>query len=173
MPGNHELWVHLDGLARVDDTVQRDTAQDSVQKLHQVLDLCNQLGVQTAPAKVADSLWIVPIIAWHHQSWDREPAIPGVPLPSRLTIPDYSRCKWPQGVPGAAELGAEEVADWVGEEYNDSALLDDIARDARETGAHVLSFSHFLPFQELLPEKRYLFYPNLVRLALEHDPSCA
>ncbi len=30
----------------------------------------------------------------------------------------------------------------------------------------VISFSHFLPIQELLPEKRYLTFPNLVGLGV-------
>lgn len=161
-PGNHELWVHLDGLAPHDASVQREPAEDSAQKLHQVLDLCLQLGVLTAPTKVADCLWIVPILSWHHQSWDTEPQIPGAPPASRLTIPDYVRCVWPEAAPGAAH-GSRETAEWIDREYNDSEVLKAVALDARETGAHVISFSHFLPFQELLPEKRFLYFPNLVR----------
>lgn len=36
----------------------------------------------------------------------------------------------------------------------------------------VLSFSHFLPLQALLPEKRWLFYPNLAK-ACGSDPLAA
>ena len=40
------------------------------------------------------------LCSWHHQSWDTEPDIPGVPPVSAWTIADYAACKWPHSVPG-------------------------------------------------------------------------
>ena len=31
------------------------------------------------------------------------------------------------------------------------------------SSCHVLTFSHFLPTQAILPEKRFLFFPNLAK----------
>ena len=33
----------------------------------------------------------------------------------------------------------------------------------------LITFSHFIPDQRLMPEKRFLMYPNLVRLCVEFE----
>ncbi len=42
-------------------------AEDSVQKLQAVMDVCQELGVITAPTRFG-ALWIVPITSWHHKA---------------------------------------------------------------------------------------------------------
>lgn len=143
VPGNHELWVR-----------QRDRAagtHDSVTKLRHVLELCARLGVLTAPDCLGGRLWIVPLYAWHHQSWDKEPDIDGIPPATALTVSDYAATRWPAWVPGAGSPGSMLTADWF-DSLNDSPAWEDALASRQD--ADVISFSHFLPHQELLPEKR-------------------
>ncbi|KAK9829451.1 hypothetical protein WJX72_005956 [[Myrmecia] bisecta] len=156
VPGNHDLWV------RGSDTGRNGGALDSLQKLRLVLDLCRELGVHSSPQRLG-AVWVVPLLSWHHQSFDREPDIPGVPRVSAWSIVDYSACRWPDSVPGASQPGSRELAGWFDGQNGgeaDPALRGD---------CDVVSFSHFLPSQELLPEKRFLFYPNLAK-AVGSDP---
>ncbi len=75
------------------------TAEDSIQKLQLILQLCRDLGVHISPARLGN-LCIVPLLSWHHSSWDKEPDIQGVPHVSALSIADYGACTWPQTGPG-------------------------------------------------------------------------
>lgn len=75
------------------------TAENSLQKLHLILQLCRELGIYTSAAKLG-GLCIVPLLSWHHSSWDTEPDIQGVPHVSALSIADYGACSWPQTGPG-------------------------------------------------------------------------
>lgn len=75
------------------------TAENSLQKLRLILQLCQELGVHTSPTKLGN-LCIVPLLSWHHASWDTEPDIQGVPNVSALSIADYGACSWPQDGPG-------------------------------------------------------------------------
>lgn len=100
-------------------------------------------------------------------------------------LQDYSACKWPDWMPGSTQLGAEPTAAWF-DAANESQLQQPgwdmlqqvLAAGSRSNGGggdggsscssssghtDIISFSHFLPHQHLLPEKRMLTYPNLVR----------
>eukprot|EP00435_Cladocopium_sp_Y103_P045191 s1445_g12.t3 len=148
-PGNHELWGNAQ--------------EDSMRRFHAILQLCEQLGVETAPAEVAVGdrcVLIVPIMSWHHPQWDVEPEIQGWRglLPVDQMLSDYPLTHWPEGIciqDGSAALAIDkvndELADWI----------DLLQR--RHEYQEVLSFSHFLPRVENNPEKRYLTYPNLAK----------
>lgn len=82
------------------------TAENSLQKLHLILQLCRELGIHTSAAKLG-RLCIVPLLSWHHSSWDTEPDIQGVPHVSALSIADYGACCWPQSGPG---MNSEQAA---------------------------------------------------------------
>ena len=45
-------------------------------KLRRIQELCEQLGVHTAPACV-EGVWVFPLLSWYHATWDREPDVPG------------------------------------------------------------------------------------------------
>lgn len=69
-PGNHDLWVRASG-----------SASNSVQKLHQVLSLCDRLAVRTGPCRLrgdmeGDTVLLAPLFSWYHDSWDCEPDLP-------------------------------------------------------------------------------------------------
>ena len=77
VPGNHDLWVWTTSIgARGKNAVPG--GEDSLTKLRQTMELCAELGVHTAPGYApALGLIIVPLLAWHHLSWDTEPDITG------------------------------------------------------------------------------------------------
>ncbi|KAK2080575.1 hypothetical protein QBZ16_000429 [Prototheca wickerhamii] len=162
VPGNHDLWCRREERQR----------HDSLVKLQLVRDTCARLGVHTSPACVG-GVWVFPLLSWYHASWDREPDLPGA-IPIEKVMMDFHACTW-TSVPGL-RAGDDSVARHM-DALNDPAFGEALAaveREERETGRRppVVSFSHFLPFQELLPEKRMLHYPNLAKAA-GSDPLAA
>ncbi|PSC74940.1 Metallo-dependent [Micractinium conductrix] len=156
-PGNHELWVR-----------ERDRAagvHDSLTKLRLIWEACARLGVHTRPRCLGGSLWIVPVLSWHHRSFDSEPDIPGVPPVSAWTVGDYASCQWPPSVPGGDSYGSQELADWFDSQNKtpEWAALEQWLGTEGRAAADIISFSHFLPHQSLIPEKRFLMYPNLAK----------
>ena len=146
--GNHELWVR-----------SADEATDSWDKLQRILSICNRLGVHTSPKRLGN-VWIAPLHSWHHKSFDTEPDIPGIPAASALTIADYAACTWPEHLPGGSIHGSIDLAEWF-DNLNNGLEWGEMLSTRDE--CNVITFSHFLPNLELIPEKRYLFFPNLVK----------
>ncbi|WIA44136.1 hypothetical protein OEZ86_010476 [Tetradesmus obliquus] len=163
VPGNHELWVK--GATEHAASLRNGGATDSIAKLHAVLQLCEDLGVITQPMQLG-GLLLVPLLAWHHASFDRESDIEAIPRASAMTIADYAACKWPHDFPNAGQLGSSDTAAWF-DAANESlqqpgwSLLQQALQG--EPRLDTVSFSHFLPHQHLLPEKRMLSYPNLAK----------
>eukprot|EP00042_Codosiga_hollandica_P039276 m.327533 g.327533 ORF g.327533 m.327533 type:complete len:360 (-) comp55582_c0_seq8:4627-5706(-) len=146
-PGNHDLWV--------DDDDPDDLGSSSFDKLERVLRLCEECQVHTAPVRFG-TLVIVPLFSWYHSSWDQEPDITSLQLPHVSKYgSDFTRCKWP----GSLENGSDALASAFDAMNPNPALL------ALQSDDFIISFSHFLPFQQLLPEKRYLFYPHLPKMS--------
>ena len=132
VPGNHDLWLRT---ARFND---------SMEKLGAVLKLCQKLDVLTNPARIdcggeRTGVWIVPLYAWYEKPEESSGSL-FVPKmgedPALKMWADNKEVKWPPFVNGitAAEhfLGLN------------SRHLD------RQYEAAVISFSHFLPRQELM-----------------------
>jgi len=73
VPGNHDLWIRRVTLQtiikgeKVKDE-QRDMV-DSVSKLLEVLKVCDDLGVETAPAEIAAGVFIVPMFSWYSRDF--------------------------------------------------------------------------------------------------------
>ena len=136
-PGNHELWC------------LRGKATDSVQKLRQVIQLCENTGVRTRPVRLvggAQPVLISPLFSWYSASWDNEPDLPySVPgdLSERWT--DCHAVRWP------VEWGSDPDLPEILSTINAPWLVDLAERAAGEI---LITFSHFLPRQELFPEKR-------------------
>jgi len=166
--GNHECWCQ-----KPSADARAEQHEDSYEKLIALRALCDELGVVTTPTLV-EGVWVVPVLGWYHDSWDTEPELqspPGknltceVPLGKRLAT-DSMLCNW-----GELENGGEELArhlDGQNEQWGVWPLPEDLTLELslpREERRHfVLSFSHFLPRMELLPEKRFLFMPNLSQI---------
>lgn len=89
-PGNHELWV-------------RDGRCDSLEKLGEVLLLCERLGVRPDPAPVG-GVWVVPLFSWYRPGFDDggEEAAPGeveVRIGRRVPRAPATRRVVPRGCP--------------------------------------------------------------------------
>lgn len=131
VPGNHELWV-------------RDGKCDSIEKFHQVLTLCDDIGILTHPDKVRE-IWIVPLFSWYEPAYD----IDGDADASSLEgWSDFYFCKWPIDVQSAADYFLR---------LNDSRI--------RKYDGPVITFSHFLPRRELLPTVDKLYFKGLPLVA--------
>ncbi|KAJ4713720.1 Ser/Thr protein phosphatase family protein, expressed [Melia azedarach] len=147
VPGNHDLWCRREG----------DDCLDSLEKLNKLLDACRGLGVETNPVAV-DGLGIIPLFSWYHESFDREKDITSIHIPSlEMACKDFHACKWP------ADLSSRDASlslyfDAMNEK-NHYAI-----KEIQRTCSQIITFSHFVPRQELCPEKRMLFYPNLPKI---------
>ncbi|KAL0385234.1 UNVERIFIED_CONTAM: hypothetical protein Sradi_2917700 [Sesamum radiatum] len=147
VPGNHDLWL------------RRETTDylGSLDKLDKLLDACLKLGVETKPG-IIDGLGVIPLYSWYHESFDGEMDITGIRIPSlEMACKDFHVCKWPDDL----KNGGTSLALYF-DSLNDEnwCIVEDILRRC----SHIISFSHFVPRQELCPEKRMLFYPNLPKI---------
>ncbi|KAF3438422.1 hypothetical protein FNV43_RR21184 [Rhamnella rubrinervis] len=147
VPGNHDLWCRS----------EEEDYPDSVEKLHNLLDACRTLGVETNPM-IIDDLGIIPLFSWYHESFDREMNIPNLRIPSlEMACKDFHACKWP----GELSNGDVSLALYFDalNEINQNAI-----KEIKKTCTQIITFSHFVPRLELCPEKRMLFYPKLPKI---------
>ncbi|XP_059647238.1 uncharacterized protein LOC132293683 isoform X1 [Cornus florida] len=146
VPGNHDLWCR-----------EKDDYPDSLEKLDRLLDACRGLGVLTNPV-IIDGLGIIPLFSWYHESFDREKDITGFRIPSlEMACKDFHACKWP----GELSNGDASLALYF-DAMNDRN--QNTIKEIQRSCTQIISFSHFLPRQELCPEKRMLFYPKLPKI---------
>ncbi|KAF5184692.1 hypothetical protein FRX31_025724 [Thalictrum thalictroides] len=147
VPGNHDLWCRHHNFNHT----------DSIEKMYQLLDACKTLGVKTSP-EIIDGLGIIPLFSWYHQSFDTEKDITSIRIPSlEMACKDFHACKWP-GELSSRDLSLALYFDTMNEKsYDQIKKIQSVCRQ-------IISFSHFLPRQELCPEKRMLFYPNLPKI---------
>ncbi|XP_030472415.2 LOW QUALITY PROTEIN: uncharacterized protein LOC115690261 [Syzygium oleosum] len=147
VPGNHDLWCRRES----------ENYLGSLEKLEKLLDACKRLGVKTDPM-VIGSLGIIPLFSWYHESFDREEDITSFRIPPlEMACKDYHACKWPE------ELSNKDTSL---ASYFDAMNEDnmDVMEVIKKTCEQIITFSHFVPRQELCPEKRMLFYPNLPKI---------
>ncbi|XP_068640387.1 uncharacterized protein [Aristolochia californica] len=147
VPGNHDLWCRREG----------ESYFNSLEKLHALLDACKALEVETGPRNI-EGLGIIPLFSWYHKSFDREKDIVGIRIPSlEMACKDFHACTWPQDLSNG-EISLAQYFDSMNEKNRD--LIEEIQRVCPT----VITFSHFVPRQELCPEKRMLFYPKLPKI---------
>jgi len=162
--GNHETWVHK----AADDS----GCKDSAEKLLRLQTVCEELGVHTTP-QLIEGVWVVPILGWYHTTWDTEPPLQAPPGQKLLSEPkpgvsiatDSSLCKWDH--PNGSEMLSRQL-DLQNEEWGIWPLPLDLRNNLRlprgERKSPVITYSHFLPRLELMPEKRFLFQPGLMQI---------
>ena len=115
----------------------------------------------------------VPNLSWYHAAFDTEPDIPSFNTDPRKIYTDFKACRWPPDLdPLTLNDGGDALAKFF-DSLNDPQLAS-LARslksagdrsDGRNSRPVVIAFSHFLPFLELLPEKRFVYAPNLAKVA--------
>jgi predicted phosphodiesterase len=132
VPGNHEAWLG-------DDAAE---PADSLAKLRRVLDLCEDLGVETGAARLgdgADAVWIVPLLGWYEGPDEADTSL-FVPKPGE----DASLSMW-------VDRWAVRWPDFGGGLTATDVLLGFGGDLPPRDGAPVITFSHFLPRRELIP----------------------
>ena len=136
-PGNHDLWI------------DNNDYSNSLEKLKGLMRMCEEIGVITKPT-VIEGVYIVPLLSWHHISWDTDPDIVGWEgiVPIEKLMADYRKCIWPDDL--------DQFTDSVAKHIDE---LNPVLEPHPEIP--IVSYSHFLPYQELCPEKRFLYHPNL------------
>ncbi|CAN1846316.1 [Acyl-carrier-protein] phosphodiesterase PptH, partial [Linum perenne] len=147
VPGNHDLWCRKEG----------EDYLDSLEKLNKLLGACRGLGVETQPL-VINGLGIIPLFSWYHESFDKETDITGFRIPPlEMACKDYHACKWPEDL-SIRDDSLSLHFDAMNKGNKERIKL------IQSTCSQIITFSHFLPRQELCPEKRMLFYPNLPKV---------
>ena len=145
VPGNHELWL------------RRSQFSDSLEKLYAIQALCESTGVTTKPVKFGhyQKAWLVPLLSWYD---DKDQ-----PQTSLYLAKDYAedrtddmwgdflQTRWPSGMGPKAHWLAQQNELWLEQEYDHP----------------VISFSHFLPRQELVFQRSI---EESMQLARRFDP---
>ena len=124
---------------------------DSLAKFARVQALADECGVSMAPFHCGP-LSIVPLLSWYDYSFGP----PGAALKAAWS--DFRACRWPGG------MGPDQVA-----RHFHALNLPSL----RTVNTHLISFSHFLPRADLLPQPpgatRALLLPVLGSDALERQ----
>ncbi len=131
VPGNHELWLR-----------KGDDFRHSVEKFYHILSLCKRIGVRTDPFRHGSdqyAVWIVPLFSWYAGPDQAEHSLflekPDVDDKTDTLWSDFFLTRWPEDLnSGPAEFFARLNHE----------------RTMRTYDAPVISFSHFLPRQELM-----------------------
>jgi predicted phosphodiesterase len=131
VPGNHELWV-------------RSASHDSIEKFHQILSLCDEIGIFTRPAR-AGEIWIIPLFSWYDAGFDEDNTADVTTLEGWA---DFYFCKWPDKI--------RSVSDYF-LKINEPNIM--------AYNGPVITLSHFLPRRELLPPVSQLSFKGLPLVA--------
>jgi predicted phosphodiesterase len=126
----------------------RDPSGDAVKKLDQVRRLCSRLDIHTQPLK-ADGCWIIPLFSWYDMD-SISAAI--AEHPELEGWADFYLCRWPQSVGGAAAAFFLQMNEPHIKAYD----------------LPVITFSHFVPRQDLLPDPAFLKFKGLYKVAICH-----
>jgi Icc-related predicted phosphoesterase len=144
VPGNHELWV-------TGDEDGKSSGKTSLTKFEQVCAVAEEAGASMRRYD-RDGLSIVPLLGWYDYSFGQ---------PSQLLLDswmDYRACRWPR------DFAPPDVAAHF-EKLNDTT--------AAAGDAHVITFSHFLPridvMPEFIPQEKRLVYPVLGAARLDEQ----
>jgi predicted phosphodiesterase len=145
VPGNHDLWVIRDSRDR-----------NSLQKFSDVAAVVESSGASMQRFRER-GVSIVPFLAWYDYSFGE----PSEELRSMWM--DYRACRWPSGF-GAAQIAAHFAA--LNHPQPGHRQVD-------TSGDKVITFSHFLPRIDLMPQfipasKRFL-YPVLGTTQLDRQ----
>lgn len=133
--GNHELWIR-------EDQAPYDY-EDSIEKFHAIITLCNSLGVHTRPIKVhcgnETHAWVIPLFSWYSQPDEDSEDSLYVSRDSedkevtKQAWMDNHLCKWPYIAQTPAKYFANLNSDFI-----------------KVYDSPVVSFTHFLPRLDLV-----------------------
>jgi len=138
VPGNHDLWI------------RSESWNDSLQKFHEILNFCRQNDILCQPGYLDEHFLaaplIVPLFSWYTQPADGRETLylvkPGEDVSNRMWSDNYF-VTWPDN-------NKTFRADHYFSALN---TIENISGNGRP----VISFSHFLPRQEIMfsADRRY------------------
>eukprot|EP00403_Amphidinium_massartii_P005538 CAMPEP_0178375254 /NCGR_PEP_ID=MMETSP0689_2-20121128/2791_1 /TAXON_ID=160604 /ORGANISM="Amphidinium massartii, Strain CS-259" /LENGTH=1610 /DNA_ID=CAMNT_0019995237 /DNA_START=1 /DNA_END=4829 /DNA_ORIENTATION=+ len=154
VPGNQDLWVKaytLGDIIKGREKVANEakTIGDSMSKFLQVMQVCDDLGIDVAPAEVAGGVFIVPLMSWYSREFVsremRRNNAAQSDADQRVTIDQWIRWPFPCGSDDAWKFFMR-----MNEPILRAAL---VAKSAFEglagQQATVLTMTHFLTRAEL------------------------
>ena len=143
--GNHDLWLS-------------PGETDSLSKLNTILQRCEAAGVTVGAGRVGTpytGVWVCPLLSWHHKTFDTEPDLQGFAIPPvEQCMSDYRNTRFAKPLDPHTDAVAKAF---------DVLNEDVVAKLPAARTEPLVTFSHFLPRVELLPEKRYLTLPVLAK----------
>lgn len=161
-PGNHDGWV-----------TASERGKTTFDKLEQVRQVCQDLGVRLGPLQVGGVL-VVPLYSWYEAAFDDEPDIEaGDTAELRCRWIDYTLCRWGAALESADgfSFGADggtsgHVAEYFAERNEVRiANVENELSSYQDERPVVVTMSHFAPRLELLPEKRFLIDPHIPKVS--------
>jgi len=167
VPGNHELWVSKTAEGGI-------LYQDSIEKFHKILAMCERIGVHTKPLKIgllpSKQVWVVPLFAWYDENLDSIPVDENNELIAGWT--DFVMCKWPAHfIPHPLNPHTNNNGNSNNNGNNKPVSPSEYflnlneERVNMEYDAPVITFSHFLPRRDVLPPTAYLLIPFLPKVS--------
>lgn len=114
----------------------RGAGFDSLEKLQRVLDLCTEIDVTTSPLRLKD-LWVVPLFSWYDAIFDDD--MSEERAAAHHSWADFHFCKWPEEITSLPDYFLS---------LNEPRLTT--------YDAPVITFSHFIPREDLIPPREYL-----------------
>lgn len=153
VPGNQDLWVRKWTIA---DAMRGDKVQDehkmfgdSLAKLLEVLQVCDDLGVETTPAEVGEGVFVVPFLSWYSRDFisreQRKKSASTADVDQKTTIDQW--IKWP------FPAGSDDAWRFLMRMNEPSLRGTVIAKSAYERfsgkRAKVLTMTHFLTRTDL------------------------
>ncbi|KAG6426107.1 hypothetical protein SASPL_110322 [Salvia splendens] len=154
VPGNHDLWLRR----------EKTDYLSSLDKLDKLLEACEQLGVETKPSMV-DGVGIIPLYSWYHESFDEERDITGIRIPSlAMVIYFLSPSKDLSSLSNPTEIKLSEDVLYVTLHGSGLASFSRLCTTHCHWKVDMMLLVCSIGMQELCPEKRMLFYPNLPKV---------
>jgi predicted phosphodiesterase len=159
VPGNHEMWINRGEASKY---------PDSFCKLWALLELCDELDIEVAPAAICKDVYIVPLFSWYNIQFDKKDPFPDpkaeydkyakwpidpmqqvwrymlalnrryISLPYHGTVITFSHFVPRHGLPTWREKGVLKVSG--------CEELDEQIRDANSI-CHVYGHTHYRHFQ--------------------------
>ena len=152
-------------------TDRADGIEDSVAKLRACEALAEACGCTTRPRTLEGcrhgrGVKVAPLRGWYHASHDREPSV----LPDddgsrgfRGAGPTTRKCRWPPELLG--RNGKEPVAHGMGAGDDELSAYFAATNTLTRENIPLVTFSHYAPRYECVPEKRFLLEPCLAKVS--------